>query len=136
MGGQQIEMWKWYQMKSYEMQNDERIPNMTSKFKSDNIWPSFLPPKNVEKRLNRVFCQFSMFFWTKWGSNIIKFEFWGQIWDPLIILHLLGPHLIWFSHFDFLTFHAVLNTNVGGGGSFFKCKFQWAHRDQRKKCIR
>ena len=34
-------------------------------------------------------------------------QFWGQIWNPLVILHILGPHLIRFSHFDFFTFHAV-----------------------------
>ena len=42
--------------------------------------------------------------WTKRGLKINRFEFWSQIWDPLIILHLLGPNLIWFLHFDFLTF--------------------------------
>ena len=33
------------------------------------------------------------------GSNFILFEFWCQIWNPLVILHILGTHLIWFALF-------------------------------------
>ena len=51
-------------------------------------------------------CQFSAFFWPTNGSDVIRFEFWAQIWDPLLILHILGPHLIWFPRFVFLTSHA------------------------------
>ena len=37
-----------------------------------------------------------MFFLPK---RVILFDFWGQIWNPLIILHISGPHLLWFWHF-------------------------------------
>ena len=100
------------------MQNDERIPNLASKFKSDNIWPSFWP-KAVENRINRVCCQFSTIFWTKRVSNVIRFELWGQIWNPFIILHLLGPYLIWFSHFDCLTAYAIFFNNCGRWWQYF-----------------
>ena len=63
--------------------------------------------KNCRNWLNRIFCQFSAVFWAKsdilpifdsflgqkW-SNLIRFEFWGQTWNPLIILHILGLRLI------------------------------------------
>ena len=41
MGGQKVKMQKLYQVGAYDMQNDERIPNLASEFKSDNIWPIF-----------------------------------------------------------------------------------------------
>ena len=52
----------------------------------------------------------------KRGLNITLFEFWGQNWNPLIISHLLGPHLIWFAHFDFfdLPCYFFFTTNMGG----------------------
>ena len=34
-------MQKSYQVGAYNMQNDERIPNLASEFKSDKIWPFF-----------------------------------------------------------------------------------------------
>ena len=37
MGGQKIEMRKSYQIGAYYMQNEERIPNLASEFKSDKI---------------------------------------------------------------------------------------------------
>ena len=37
---------------------------------------------------------FLIVFWPKKGSNVFRFDFCGQIWNPLIILHILGPHLI------------------------------------------
>ena len=30
-------------------------------------------------------------FWPKRGSNVIRLEFCGLIWNPLIILHVIGP---------------------------------------------
>ena len=55
---------------------------------------------------NDRFSSFSIVFGPKRGPNDIRFEFWVQIWNPLIISDILDPHLIWFSHFDFMTSHA------------------------------
>ena len=81
----------------------ERTPNLASEFKSDNIWPLFWP-KTVESWQNTrfsLFC-FTVFLAEK-GSYVILFEFWGQIWNPLIILHILDPHMILLFPFYFLT---------------------------------
>ena len=87
------------------MGNNERNPNLASEFKSDNIWHHFWPKKTVKNWPNQVFWKFSTVFWPQRGSDVIRFEFWGQIWIPLIISHILGPNLIEFLHFDFLTSH-------------------------------
>ena len=57
----------------------------------------------IKNWLKRIFCQLSTVFRPKKGSNGIRFEFGGQMWNFLIILHILSPHLIHFFHFDFLT---------------------------------
>ena len=86
--------------------------------------------EQITKVRNTRFCLSSTVFWLKRGTNAIRFGFWGQIWNPLVISHLLGPHLIWFSYFDFCP---PMLFNAGGGINVFfrKCKFRWAHRDQR-----
>ena len=57
------------------MHLDERIPNLVSEFKSDNIYPPFVQ-KMAENWQDRVFRQFStVFFFAKKGSNVILFEF-------------------------------------------------------------
>ena len=80
---------------------------------------------------------FDSFFGQKGGSNIIPFELCGQIWNPLIILHtsIIGTHLKWFSHFDFLTSHAFSKIWNRMRGPFFSriLKFWKAHRYQRQK---
>ena len=77
------------------MQDDKRIPNLDSKFKLDNIWHPFCPKNRLKMAKHPSKPIFDSFL-AKKRSNIIWLEFWGQIWNPLIILHLLIPHLIWF----------------------------------------
>ena len=50
---------------------------------------------------------FDHFLAKKGGSDLIWFEFCSQIWNPLIILHIIGTHLMWFSHLDFLALLAI-----------------------------
>ena len=69
------------------------------------FWPKKLSKSLENQKISRKISRFNS-FWPKKGSNVIRFEFCGQIWTPLIILHIIGPLLTWFSHFDFLTSHA------------------------------
>ena len=69
------------------------------------IFDSIFGHKTVKIRHIGYFAIFGQFFGQK-GSNIIRFEFRDQIWDPLIILLILSPNLIRFLHFYFLTSHA------------------------------
>ena len=103
-------MWKIYQKGVYNMQNDERIPNMASKLKSDDIGPPFWP-KTVWRWLNRVFWCFRHFF-AKKRSNVIRFEFWGHILNPLIILHIIDPILYMFHIFLFDIIFQILKSHV------------------------
>ena len=66
------------------------------------IWPqssnritfnSLFGEKTVENLPNWVFCQFSSLFFAKKGSNVVRFEFCGQIWNPRMILHTLSHYL-------------------------------------------
>ena len=80
-GDQKIKMWKSYQMSSYEMQNVEWIPNLASKFKLDNIWPSFWP-KNCQKYAKSGILPISMLFGTKGGQMLFNLNY--QIkWGPM-----------------------------------------------------
>ena len=56
--------------------------------------------KLSKKSLNRVFSKFWQFL-VKRRSTVIRFYFWGQIWNPLVIWHLCEQHLIWLSYFEF-----------------------------------
>ena len=104
-GMSKIKIRNSYQIGTSNMQNDERIQILASELKSDKICSLFLA-KNLSKLAKSGSLPISDIFWPKNGLNLIRFEHWGQIWNPLIILHILGTHLIWFSHFDFLTSNA------------------------------
>ena len=79
------------------------------------IWPQnwnrikfdpLLGQKNSNLKIFWGFFQKSLdltVFWPNRGSNVIGFELCGQIWNPLIILHIIGPNLVRFSDLDFLT---------------------------------
>ena len=75
--------------------------------------------KTVKNWLNRVFCQFSTLIWPKQGSDVIRFEFGDKIWNPPITYHVLGPHMLLFSHFECLTSHVIFFTTKAGGGIIF-----------------
>ena len=57
-----------------------------------NIWPLF-DKKKLEKWQNTQNGLFSTLFWPRRTSNVILCEFWGQLWNTLIILHPLHPPL-------------------------------------------
>ena len=61
----------------------------------------------------RVKSLFSTVFWPKRGWSVFRFEFWGQIWNQLIICDILGPHLLWFTHFDFWPPMQIQNLKCG-----------------------
>ena len=67
------------------------------------IWPQrsnrvTFEPLFGKKKLSKTgkipdLANFRQFFWPQRRSNVIRFEFRGQIWNPFIIWHILGPHL-------------------------------------------
>ena len=59
------------------MSNDERIPNLASELKLDNIRPLFWPKTGKMPDY--------LIFGPKGESNVIRFEFRGHIWNPHII---------------------------------------------------
>ena len=73
---------------------DEGIPNLVSELKSDDNWPLFWP-KNLSKALKTGKTKFARFrpFLAKKGLNVVRFQFWDQIWNPLILAHLSDPKL-------------------------------------------
>ena len=100
----------------------------------DNICP-ILAKSILENLLNTRFSHFRQFFWPKRGSYVIRFEFWGKIWNPLIILHIMSPHLILFSHFDFLTSHAFSKfSNCSRQGCFEHFEISIFHPKFWKRC--
>ena len=110
-------------MGSWEMRNDERIPRGFQIWHQNSNQITF-DPLFGHKKLSKIgylpdLACFQHFF-GKRGSNVIRFEFWGQIWNLLIISHLLGPHLILFLHFDFLTSYAIFGPQMWARYHFFK----------------
>ena len=87
------------------MQNNEKIPNLASEFKSDKIWAFFYRTKLSEIDKIPDLAHFDSFLAKK-----------GVKSDPIWILRLdlkSSDHLAYFSHpfdmishFDFLTSHA------------------------------
>ena len=75
--------------------NNERISNLVSEFKSNNIWPLF-GKKLVKDWILPVFDH----FFPKRGSNV-RLEFWDQIWNPLTICSLYDRFLSKFSNLLF-----------------------------------
>ena len=121
--------------------NDERILNLVSKFKLDKVCPPSWQKNNWQK--TRA-CHFHS-FWPKRGSNIskgilgsnaIRFKFWDQLWNLLIIPELSNPIFGRICTFWFYGLHSRL---------FPKFESHWAdqkehfwenklyHVDQREK---
>ena len=106
MGANLLKVWKYYRgptnkvlivfnfgVRTFRL--DERIPNLILKLKSDNIW---LPPllakklsKTVKNWQNSQIWQISTVFEHKRVSSVVRFQFWGQIWNHLILAKLSEP---------------------------------------------
>ena len=80
------------------------------------IWPqnskriTFDPlfgQQTVENWLNIQFSPLSIIFGKK-GSNVVRFEIWGQIWNSLITSHIISPPPLWYDFYVliFFTSHA------------------------------
>ena len=70
----------------------------------------FFVQKTVENWLNQVFCSFStVFFAKKYSSNVVRFKFWGQIWNPHHLRYFRPPivmiYTFWF--FDLYAFSKI-----------------------------
>ena len=102
--GQKIKIWKLYQMGSI----------ICKMIRGLRIWPQnsnriTFEPHFGQKKLSNLGIfenmprksQDSTMFWPKEELNVIWFEFCGQIWNPLIILHIIDP--IWYN-FQILIF--------------------------------
>ena len=61
----------------------------------------------------------------------MRFEFCDQIWNPPIILHMLGFYLFLFSHFYFLTYHIFKILQIARAVNFFRNRFFNEIRNQR-----
>ena len=70
------------------MQNDERIPNVVSEFKSDKIWPLF-GQKNLSK-------------WANTGVLSIFDSFLAKKWVRSYLIWILRPDLEFFHQFAYL----------------------------------
>ena len=46
-------------------------------------------------------------FWPKRGLNVVRFQFWDQIWNPLILAHLSDPKIKENRKFDFLDPYSI-----------------------------
>ena len=47
--------------------------------------------KTLKNWQNSQICHMSTVFWAKRGLNFVRFQFWDQIWNPLILAHLSDP---------------------------------------------
>ena len=125
-------MWKLYQIGLFKMRNDERVPDLISKLKSNNIWPH-LCPKTVENRLNRVFRRFSTVLGSNRGQILFDLNFerpefesshhFASLWTTFDMIFTFWFFELWYYYFT---------TNAGEVSFFGKCKLWWAHRNQHK----
>ena len=78
----------------------KKVANHQKNYGGLQIWPQnskwiTFDPCLVKKLLQvgkiTDLADFNSFFFGGKGSNVILIEFWGQIWNPLIILHILEP---------------------------------------------
>ena len=70
------------------------------------IFDSLLVKNNCQKWLYRVFSYFSTVSLARRGLNDIRFELLGQ--TDLESSHHLGPHLLLFSYFEYLTSQVII----------------------------
>ena len=90
-------------------------------------------PKNDKKWSKTGFCPFSAISGPKRGSNVVRFKFWDQIWNPLVICSLYDQ-LLKLSKFDFLVPHCNFKTSYGACGQFFRIRnFRCQAGNQRPK---
>ena len=78
-----------------KFRQDERIPNMVLKFKSDNIWPRFGKKRSKSGKFGYFagFDRFRQFFFAKQGANVIRFQFLDHFWILLIQEKLSDPKI-------------------------------------------
>ena len=95
--------------------NSKKGPRRSKIMRGFRMWPqnlnrtTFDPifgPKPAKNWQNTRFNHF-WHFCAKRGSNVVRFEIWGQICNPSIMKHLLDTHLLLFSHFEFLASHVI-----------------------------
>ena len=84
----------------------------------------------VKNRHNTLFCQFLIVFWPTMGSNVIQFQLWGQIWNPVINAHLLEPKVKGGLILYFLTPHCNIKTLVARAGRGWKVS-----RNETCQCV-
>ena len=112
------------------------IPHLASKLKSRNIWTPFgqkKTPKLTKYWMLTKYWQFSSFLPKSW-SNLMRFQFWGQIWITPTILHILGLWLLLFSHWYFLTYYVIFKIlQIARVVIFSKSFFLGQIRNQRPK---
>ena len=85
----------------------------------------------VKKRILPVFDRFL----PQKGPNIIRFGFWDQIWNPLVICSLYDRVLLTFSKLDFSVPHCNFKISNGACGQIFLRirNFPCQIRNQRPK---
>ena len=88
-GGKKVSIFTHFEVRKFR--HDERLPNLVLKLKSDIILPLFRQQKTVEIWQIWLFCHFLPFltvFGPKRGLNVIRVQFWDQIWYPVILAKL------------------------------------------------
>ena len=115
-GGQKIKFQQSLNSWVWMMRLDESISNLLTPF-----WR-----KMGENLQNRVFYQFStVFFLSKREVNVIRFQFWDQIWNPLINMHFIDPKMKEKLQLYFLTSHCNFKTLVTRGRVGMKILEKW-----------
>ena len=112
--------------------NDDRISNLASELKLDNILPLF-SQKLSEIGLIRYFANFRQLFVNN-GSNVIRFEFWGQIWNLLVSSHIIISPIC--HNFQILIFWLYVHVKKSNrtSGQFFRNRYLLVRiRNQRPK---
>ena len=61
------------------MLNNERIPNLVSKFRSDNIWPTFWPKNRQKLAKSDTLPVFDSFFGQKEGQMLFDLNFEARV---------------------------------------------------------
>ena len=110
---------------------DEVLESTNYMMRGFQIWPQnsnrttfypLLQKKNYQKWSKSGILPILDVSFAKKGVKWCNFEFWGQLWNPLIVKHLLGLHLLVLSHFAFLTSAFIIWLQMRAGVSFFKEK--------------
>ena len=86
---------------------------------SQKLNKKYLNPFLAKKRSKTGKVPFSTDFLAKRGSNAVRFKFWDQIWNPLVISSLYDTFLLKLSYFEFLSPIVIEKLQMARAVNFF-----------------